>query len=803
MEKLLFRLGVASAWRPLVVLLAWVLVLSLAGFAALTMARGATSNYTVPGASFQEISDELKEALPEAGASSGLILLSPENGSAFSPEQEQAFENTRQEVEALSTVAAVSNPFTTQRELDTSREQVATGPSQLEQAQEQVDSGWDQLNQAKAQLPEGLSDERLAQLAPEIPAQQEQLEQAQAELDAQKAELAQGQAVLETSGDLRFVTEDNSVALVNIAFTEDIYAMSSDDREQILSFFDSLEANGLKTTYSNEIVQDVSEIAGASEIVGLMVALLVLVITLASVIAAGLPVLIALLGCGIGVGLVYASTAFFPMTATDPVLALMLGLGVGIDYALLILHRFREYLVEGQDAVTAAGNANATAGHSVLFAGLTNIIALAALTVTGVPFLGVMGLAGAFTVGIVVLVALTATPAVLGLVAHRTLSKAQKQALAEGRTLEESRAQKLARGNKGWGAFVTRHPVFMVLASLTVLAVATLPTTSLRLGLPDGSYQQEDSTAYQTYAGISENFGEGRNAMIFAKVDLPAGTDSTTAQDVAQGLKIDGVTSALTTAFSEDQQTALLALIPATGPNAEETVDLVHRLKDTIPQVEEQTGTSIGLTGQAIANIDISERISQAVPVYLAVVLALCLVLMTLVFKSIWIPLMATVGFLMSTLASFGAVVAIYQWGWLAPVFDVTNPGAILAFLPILLVGILFGLSVDYQIFIVSGMRDAYREGFSAREAVRVGYRAGGAVVTACGVIMISVFAGFIYSHLTVVRPIGFALALGVAMDAFLVRTTFIPAAMYLLGERAWWLPQPLRKILGDVRAEK
>lgn len=603
------------------------------------------------------------------------------------------------------------------------------------------------------------------------------------------------------------MNQENNVALVNIAFTEDINAMKSEDREAILSAFDGLEQDGLKVTYSNEIVQDISEIAGASEIIGLMVALLVLIVTLASVIAAGLPVVIALLGCGIGVSLVYASTAFIPMTSTDPVLALMLGLGVGIDYALLILHRFREYLVEGEAVHEAAGHANATAGHSVLFAGLTNIIALSALSVTGIPFLSVMGLAGAFTVGVVIIVALTATPAVLSLVGTRTLSKAQKKALADGVTLEESRTQKLERGNRGWGAFVTKHPVTMVLVSLVVLGIATIPTSFLRLGLPDGSYQQESSTAFQTYQTITDNFGEGRNSMIVAMVDTPDAQDDAAAHakatEVAEKLKTDAIVSANVSSVSEDFKTTLVTLTPKLGPNAQETSDAVHQLTADLPAIEQGTGTTVGLTGHAVANIDISDRISQTIPLYLGVVLVLCLVLMTFVFKSILIPLMATVGFLMSTLASFGAVVAVYQWGWLSNIFAVSHPGAILAFLPILLVGILFGLSVDYQIFIVSGMRDAYQEGFSAREAVRVGYRQGGAVVTACGVIMISVFAGFVYSHLTVVRPIGFALALGVAMDAFLVRTTFIPAAMYLLGEKAWWLPKPLAKVLGTVREPK
>lgn len=333
----------------------------------------------------------------------------------------------------------------------------------------------------------------------------------------------------------------------------------------------------------------------------------------------------------------------------------------------------------------------------------------------------------------------------------------------------------------------------MIAVTVAVLALAIIPTTSLRLGLPDGSYQATDSTAYRSYQTISDKFVEGANGPIIVGVTVHVPGDEnrlrSVALDVADRLKNNSVEHISIVATSEDNATAILSILPKEGPSTESTLNLVHSMQGKLEATEKATATDIGLTGQTVANIDISDRLTDSIPLYLGVVISLCLILMAFVFRSILVPIMATIGFLLSTLASFGAVVAVYQWGWLGELFGVTQPGPILAFLPILLIGILFGLSVDYQIFIVSGMRDAHREGHTASNAVLLGYRQGGSVVTACGIIMISVFAGFMFSHLTAVRPIGFALALGVAMDAFLIRTTFIPAAMYLLDETAWWWP--------------
>lgn len=806
MTGALRTLGFFVARHARAMLAVWLLLLVLAGVGALTLAKGATAQYTIPGAAFETVREDLQAKIPENGVASGYIVI--ESDAGFSPAQREAVAEAVSSATELPDIAGVLDPFVLADTRVAAEDDLETARLQLEDSRAQLEQGRVAVDAARSALPEGLSEEDIASLAPELAAQEKELNQAELTIKQGEDSVAAGERELTAAGSTGTVSADGTAALASIAFNKDTNSLTPQERENIFATFDALEDEGMRVNYSYELAQDVSGVVGASEVLGLTVAFLVLLITLGTVLAAGLPLILALIGAGVGAGLVYSSTSVVGMTATDPVLALMLGLGVGIDYALLILYRFREELVAGHTVPQAVAEANSTAGHSVLFAGLTNIIALAALSLTGLPFLAIMGLAGAFAVALVIASSLTLVPAVLSLLGYRVLTKKQREttnhsltADKENQHLPQNRKEAVAQlesARGGWGGFVTRHPVSMILLSLAILIIAIIPTTSLRLGLPDGSYQSSDSTAFASYQAIGEHFGEGANGPIFAKVTLAVPTDHDRLQDVtldvAERLKTKNIESVSIAATSEDQSTALLAFFPTEGPSADSTADTVHSMLENTEATQKATATTIGLTGQTVANIQISERISSSVPLYLGVVISLCLVLMAFVFRSLLVPLMATIGFLLSTLASFGAVVAVYQWGWLGVFFGVTNPGPILAFLPILLIGILFGLSVDYQIFIVSGMRDAHGAGHIAQDAVLLGYRQGGRVVTACGVIMIAVFAGFIFSHLTVVRPIGFALALGVAMDAFLIRTTFIPATMYLLGERAWYWPIGAKK---------
>ncbi len=334
-----------------------------------------------------------------------------------------------------------------------------------------------------------------------------------------------------------------------------------------------------------------------------------------------------------------------------------------------------------------------------------------------------------------------------------------------------------------------------------------LPALDLRVGLPDGGSEPVDSTAYQAYDLAGEYFGEGTNGPLLVVAELPATeTDAEVSElqlEIVDRLAaVENTATAVPAGLSEDQRTGIFQVIPTEGPASESTEELVRELRDSAPAIEADTGALISVTGQTAANIDVSEKLMEAMPLYLGIVVGLSLVLLLLVFRSILVPLIATAGFLLSLLASFGATVAIYQWGWFGDIFGVANPGPILSFLPIILIGVLFGLAMDYQMFLVSGMREAWVHGSSAKSAVRVGFSHGARVVTAAAIIMVAVFAGFVFSHLTMVRPIGFGLAFGVLVDAFVVRMTLVPAAMYLLGRHAWWLPKWLDRILPDVDVE-
>ncbi|HET6242442.1 MAG TPA: MMPL family transporter, partial [Arthrobacter sp.] len=562
---------------------------------------------------------------------------------------------------------------------------------------------------------------------------------------------------------------------------------------------------------SKDITEDISELFGIAEIIGIAVAALVLIIMLGTLIAAGLPLLMALVGVAVGVGATFALSGAIDMSSVSPMLALMLGLAVGIDYCLFIINRHRNQLLAGMDPEESVALATGTSGNAVLFAGLTVIIALAALVIPGLPFLSVMGLSAAATVAVAVVVALTLTPAVLSLVGRKLISKrawakAEKHNAAPGHETED-KALDEHRSSHGWGGLVTRHPIMALLAGVVLLGVVALPATQLRLALPDGGSEPLASQAFKAYDVTGRSFGEGMNGPIIVVGDLPAGLSESEAQakqlDVADILRsTENVTAAVPVALSEDRRTAVFQVIPKEGPASASTVQVVDELRAENAQIKDATGVSIGLTGQTAGNVDVSSKLGDALPPYLAIVVGLSLILLLLVFRSIVVPLLATGGFLLSLAASFGAVVAVYQWGWLGAVFGVENPGAVLSFLPIILIGVLFGLAMDYQVFIASGMRESYMHGESAKHAVRSGFSHAAAVVTAAAIIMVSVFAGFIFSHLNMVRPLGFAMAFGVLIDAFVVRMTIVPAVMYLLGGKAWWLPRWLDRILPDVDVE-
>ena len=546
-----------------------------------------------------------------------------------------------------------------------------------------------------------------------------------------------------------------------------------------------------------------TEPGGSSELVGIAVALVVLLLTFGSLVAAGLPILTAVFGVAIGITGVTAMTAFMDIGSTTPMLATMIGLAVGIDYTLFILARYRTELHHTEDREQAIGIAVGTAGSAVVFAGLTVLIALAALAVVRIPFLTAMGLAAAGTVAIAVVVAVTLLPAILGFAGDRVLSRRQRKADRDGTHAADLEA---ASSNRGfaWGRRVVKARGPVLLIGVVLLAALAIPAASMRLALPDDGTAPSGSSKRVAYDLVSEGFGPGFNGRLVMVVhgDDAAGVKAAAQQAAGIAQKTPDVLAVAPGQTSADGRTTILAVIPKSGPSDEATFDLVRDLRSGVASVATSTGAEISLTGVTAIGVDVSDKLSAALPVYLLVVVGLSFVLLALVFRSLLVPLKATVGFLLSVGATFGATVAVFQWGWLKDAIGLDTPGPLVSFLPILLIGILFGLAMDYEVFLVSRMREDFVHGETAREAIVSGVGHGARVVVAAALIMISVFAGFVFVDDAIIKSMGFALAFGVLVDAFVVRLALVPAVMSFFGDRAWWLPRRLDRLLPNVDIE-
>lgn len=833
MASFLHRLGRWCANHPWRTIVAWVLVVAAASTAAATLAKPLSNEFSIPGSRFEAVLTQLKAEIPEAAGAMGTVVFSSEQ--AFDDEQRQAVGDLIEQWGQRDGITAAIDPFALQDQLDSSdgqltdareelrqgRADIDAGWSELRAGQQEIDNGWTQYEDGLAALEENrdaLPPEMVADAEAQLEQARQQLEAGQAELDAGQQELKDGSAEL-TAGEaqvalgerlaalsdgMRFVSQDGTVALAQVQFELEGAAVDPEIGAYLQETGEVLEAEtGITVDYSQSIVQDIASVVGATEAIGIAVAAVVLLVMLGSVLAAGLPLLMALVGVGVGVGGAMALTQFVDMNSATPALALMLGLAVGIDYSLFLINRHRTQLRQGMAMKDSIALATGTSGNAVVFAGLTVFIALAALVVTGIPFLGVMGLVAAGTVLVAVLLAITLTPALLSLLGTRVLGRRR----GEGPKRVAEHSDNADQG--GWAAWVQRRPWAAIAGVLVIVGTMAFPALDIRLGLPDGSSEPADSTAYATFDLTREHFGAGANGPIVAvaTMDDPIEDTETALMEAQVGLAEDlahvpGAESVVPFGVSEDRTTLAFQIVPEGGPAEEVTVDLVGNLDNSAVQIGQAHGAELGFTGATVANIDISSQLADALPLYLLVVVGLSLVLLLLVFRSLLVPLLATGGFLLSIAASFGAVVAVYQWGvgdWL---FGVHEPGPILSFLPILLIGVLFGLAMDYQVFLVTAMREAHVHGQDARRAVVSGFNHSARVVTAAAIIMISVFGGFVFAHLAMVRPIGLGLAIGVLIDAFLVRMTLTPAVLSLWGERAWYLPRWLDRILPDMDVE-
>ncbi|MCT4356228.1 MMPL family transporter [Streptomyces sp. Je 1-79] len=579
------------------------------------------------------------------------------------------------------------------------------------------------------------------------------------------------------------VSQDGSTAYVSVSYKVSGMELSDATREALQKTGHDAQGQGLTVEIGGDALQTMPE-TGAGEIVGVVIAGIVLVITFGSLVAAGLPLLTAIIGVGIGVSSITALANVLDLGSTTSTLAMMIGLAVGIDYALFIVSRYRAELTEGREREEAAGRAVGTAGSAVVFAGLTVVIALVGLAVVNIPMLTKMGFAAAGTVVIAVLIALTLIPALLGFAGSRVVGRKERKGLKKP-------DDKPNMGTR-WARFVIRRPVMVLLVGVLGLGAMAVPAASLEMGLPDDGAKPASATERRAYDLLSDGFGPGFNGPLMVVVD----GDKAVADATVSTIKgLDGVVAVTPPTPNKAGDAAMITVIPKDRPSSVETENLVHDIRDS-------TGDDVLVTGATAMNIDFSQKMNDALVPYLALVVGLAFLLLMVVFRSILVPLKAALGFLLSVVAALGAVVAVFQWGWLGSLFGVEQTGPIMSMMPIFMVGVVFGLAMDYEVFLVTRMREAYVHGERPGETIVTGFRHSARVVTAAAVIMIAVFSGFIGMTDQMIKMIGFGLAVAVLFDAFVVRMAIVPAVLALLGHKAWWLPRWLDRALPNVDVE-
>ncbi|MFD8935171.1 MMPL family transporter [Streptomyces sp. NPDC059578] len=606
------------------------------------------------------------------------------------------------------------------------------------------------------------------------------------------------------------LSENGEIAYAQVSYKVNSMELKDDSRDALEKATEDARVGGLTVEVGGDALQ-VMPHTGTAEIIGIGIAAVVLVITLGSLVAAGLPLLTALIGVGIGVSSIAALAKALDLGTTTSTLAMMIGLAVGIDYALFIVSRYRAELDEGREREDAAGRAVGTAGSAVVFAGLTVVIALVGLAVVNIPVLTKMGVAAAGTVAIAVFIALTMIPALLGYAGRKIRPASAKGRLRAGKKAKDAAdapapvadAEKVNLGTK-WARFVIRRPIMVLLIGVLGLGAAALPASSLALGLPDDGVQPTDTTQRKAYDMLSDGFGPGFNGPLLIVTDVRALDDAKGAvEDIRKTIAdVDGVVNVSPATFNKAGDSAMITVVPNSKPSSTETEDIVHAIRDAGAGLESKHDADVFVSGATAMNIDFSEKLNDALVPYLALVVGLAFLLLIIVFRSLLVPLKAALGFLLSVLAALGAVVAVFQWGWLGGLFGVEETGPIMSMMPIFMVGVVFGLAMDYEVFLVTRMREAYVHGERPGQAIVTGFRHGARVVTAAAVIMIAVFAGFIGASDQMIKMIGFGLAIAVFFDAFVVRMAIVPAVLALLGDKAWWLPKWLDRALPNVDVE-
>ncbi len=747
MATLLYRLGRLAYRRWPLFLVAWLVVLAGIGGFASANSKPMSDTFTIPGIASLKAADVQKDLFPDQNAADkqvgGQVVIAAPEGKTLADE-----------------------PY---------RSQVDT------------------LVAALQKMPQLQKDTKLANPVVSAPLVAKQLEQA-----AIKSGISAEQAK-QNAQYLSDLSVDKRIGVIswNFAVTNQVDVKAA-TQDYVNNAVDAAAKNGLTAVAGGQGMEKNSFGGGASEGIGVLVALVVLVLTFGSLVAAGMPIVNAIVGVALGSVAVSASTAFFTVPSTATALSSMLGLAVGIDYSLFILSRYRAELKHTTDRAHAMGRAIGTAGSAVVFAGTTVVIALVAFSVLGIPALTAMGLAAAATVIFAVLVSLTLLPAIMGILKSKAFAgRVRKDAAAD----EED--HELVNGSVTLARTIRRRPWIFAVGVVVVLGALAVPVASLHLGLPSDATAKKGTAARTSADLLAEGFGPGKNAPMLVIVDArhvdTATQRSQAFRDVADwALKYKGVANAQVVQTNAAGTGATVLITPTTGPASTKTDDLLSRLRDGQSALEKRTGADVGITGVTAIQDDVSTKLNNALVPYLIIVVGLAFLLLVVVFRSLVVPLLATVGFVLSVLAALGITIRLVQDGW----FGLFDPQPIMSFMPSLMIGIVFGLAMDYQVFLTTRMREAYVHGMSARDAVVEGFRHSGRVVTAAALIMTSVFAAFALQDNALIQSIAVAMASAIILDAFLVRMILLPAVMLAIGDKAWWIPKWLDKVLPRVDVE-
>jgi RND superfamily putative drug exporter len=595
------------------------------------------------------------------------------------------------------------------------------------------------------------------------------------------------------------ISDNGQIAYATVQFDVINDEIDKDKTEEMITIAQGASGEGLQVELGGQPIQEATEEEGedSSFMVGLAAAIVVLLLTFGSVVAMGLPIATALLALGVGISVITLGTHVFPTANFAPFLALMIGLGVGIDYALFILTRFRSGLDEGMEPRDATIKAVNTAGRAVLFAGITVIISLMGMFLLGLSFLYGVAMAAAVAVLFTMIAALTLLPALLTIVGRRVdrlrlPGFRRKRPEAEGTWWYR------------WSRKIQRRPMLSALLSGGLLILLCVPVLSLRLGTNDAGNDPPGKTTREAYDLLAEGFGPGFNGPLVIASALPEKGDDSGVVQLRTALEADqGIAETTPIVLNPAKNTAVFQAYPTTSPQSEKTTELLDRIRDeVIPPIETKTGTQIHVGGINAIFEDFGNAIAKKLPLFIGVVVLLSALLLMMVFRSIWVPLKAMVMNLLSIGAAFGLVVAVFQWGWGASLIGVEDSGPIISFFPIFLFAIIFGLSMDYEVFLMSRIHEEWEHRKDATEAVTRGLALTGRVITAAAAIMVTVFASFMLGEDRIIKLFGLGLASAVFIDAVIIRSVLVPAVMQLLGKRAWWFPGWLDRLLPRLHVE-